>query len=462
MPARGLSLRLTILGVLSLLLYAAMAWLSQSFSYGHGHQERPILSFVGVYGLAFLVYAVAVWRIKRQPPESGALALVVIFAALFRSVVLFSEPIQEDDFYRYLWDGTVVASGLNPYRFTPRAVQADNGEEESLRPYRELAETDAHLALLLSRINHPEVLTLYPPVAQGVFGLAALIVPGSVLALRLLFFFFDLAVCGALVRLLRHLGRCPSWVVVYAWSPLVIKETINSAHYDVVPTFLLVLALLALVGGRVAVGFLSLGGAIAGKVFPVVLLPLFVAHAWRRYGFRRAGGGLALTGLTVVGSYAPFVAAGSGLWQGFVTFAAHWQTNSLLFPVFHQALGDRWLTNGVVASCLGGVVGVAVGWSRQGNGETLVRGCFVVMGAMFLLSPVGNPWYYMWVMPFICLFPHPSWLLLSGLLGLYYTVFHFLYRGEPELFRWVVWGEYLPFYVALAWEAWQRRRPPRV
>ena len=457
MSDRPLSRWLTVLGVLSLILYAVIAWLSQSFSYGHGHQERPILGFVGLYGLAFLVYAVAVWRVRRQAAESGALTLVLIFAALFRFVLLFSEPIQEDDFYRYLWDGQVVASGLNPYRFSPREVQTDNGKEGPLQPYRDLAETDEHMALLLARINHPEVPTIYPPVAQAVFGLAALIAPGSLLVLRIIFLCFDLAVCLVIIRLLRHLGSSPLWVLMYAWSPLVIKETLNSAHYDVVPTFLLVLALLALVTGRLSVGFLSLGGAILGKVFPVVLLPLFAWHVQQRDGLGRACRGLVLTGLVVLGGYAPFVAAGSGLWQGFVTFAEHWQTNSLVFPLLHQMIADRWLANGMVAGCLVGAVGVALGWNSEGNDGRFLYGCFCVMGALLLLSPVGNPWYFLWMMPFVCLFPRASWLLLSGLLGLYYTAFYFLYRGEPETFRWVVWLEYLPFYAVLVWETWRRR-----
>ena len=457
MPDRPLSRWLTILGVLSLVLYAVIACLSRSFSYGHGYQDRPILGFVGVYGLVFIVYAVAVWRVKRQATEAVPFTLVLIFAALFRLVVLFSEPIQEDDFYRYLWDGKVVASGLNPYRFTPREVQTDNGKEGPLQPYRELIETDARFALLLSRINHPDVPTLYPPVAQAVFGLAALIAPGSLLALRLIFFCFDLAVCGVIVKLLCHLGRSPLWVLIYAWSPLVIKETINSSHYDVVPTFLLVLALLALVTGRLSVGFLSLGGAILGKVFPVVLLPLFAYHTWSCHGLGKACGGLVLTSLVVACGYAPFAAAGSGLWQGFVTFAEHWQTNSFVFPLLHQMVTDRWLANGIVAGCLAGAVWVALRWNSQGNDVGFLRGCFFVMGTLLLLSPVGNPWYFLWVLPFVCLFPRVSWLLLSGLLGLYYTAFYFLYRGEPEMFRWVVWLEYLPFYAVLAWEAWRTR-----
>lgn len=457
MPDHRLSLWLTLLGVLSLILYAAMAWLSQSFSYGQGYQERPILSFVCLYGVAFLVYAVAVWRVKRQASEASSLFLVFLFAALFRLVLLFSEPIQEDDFYRYLWDGKVVASGLNPYRFAPLEVQLDRRKAEPLRLYRDIADTDEHFAFLLSRVNHPDIPTLYPPVAQAVFGLAALIAPGSLLALRIVFLLFDLAVCGVIVRLLCHLRRSPLWVLIYAWSPLVIKETINSPHYDVVPTFLLVLALLGIVTGRLPGGFISLGGAILGKVFPVVLLPLFTYQAWRRHGLGEASRGFALTCLIVAGGYAPFMGAGSALWQGWVIFAEHWQTNSFVFPLVYAALTERWLANGGIVLCLGGAVLLALAWNVEGGQERFLRGCFFVLGTLLLLSPVGNPWYFIWALPFVCLFPRASWLLLSGLLGLYYFSFYFLYRGEPETFRWVVWLEYVPFYVLLVWEWWRTR-----
>ncbi len=457
MPDRSLSRWLTILGVLLLIIYAAIACLSHSFSYGQGHQERPIWSFVCLYGVAFSVYAVAVWRVKRQGAEHTPLTLMFIFAVLFRLVLLFSEPIQEDDFYRYLWDGKVVASGLNPYRFAPLDVQMYSGKEGPLRPYRDIADTDEHFAFLLSRVNHPGVPTLYPPVAQAVFGLTALVAPGSLLALRLVFLFFDLAVCVVIVGLLHHLGSSPLWVLIYAWSPLVIKETINSPHYDVVPIFLLLLALRALVSGRTLVGCMSLGGAILGKVFPVVLLPLFAYQAWRRHGLGRAWGGLTIACLVVVAGYAPFVDAGSALWQGSVIFAEQWQTNSFVFPLFRQVMAGRWLANGVVVGCLGGAVLVALWWNNEGNELQLLRGCFFVVGVLLLLSPVGNPWYFMWVMPFVCLFPRASWLLLSGLIGLYYLAFYFLYRGEPETFRWVVWLEYLPFYALLAWEWWRTR-----
>ena len=35
-----------------------------------------------------------------------------------------------------------------------------------------------------------------------------------------------------------------------------------------------------------------------------------------------------------------------------------------------------------------------------------VRGLFWIMALVFLLSPVQNPWYLCWVVPFLCVFPH--------------------------------------------------------
>ena len=447
----------TVLGALSLINYILIAWLSHSFIYGQGHQERPIGGFVCLYFVACSVYAVAVWRVQRQVCGRGSVALVMFFAVLFRLVFFFSEPIQEDDFYRYLWDGKVVASGLNPYRFAPLDVQMSAGIDGPIQPYRDIADEDEQFAFVLSRVNHPGVPTIYPPVAQVVFGLTALVAPGSLLALRVAFLFFDIGVCLVIIGLLRHLDLSPVWVLIYAWSPMVIKEVMNSPHYDVVPTFLLVLALFALVTDRRLLAFSSLGGAILGKVFPLVLLPLFAYRTWRQHGLRTGCGGLAVTSLVIYSGYAPFVSAGSGLWQGSITFAEQWQTNSFVFPLLLQLTSDRWVANGLVVMCIAGAVIIALWRNSRGGDEQFLCGCFFVIGTLLLLSPVGNPWYFTWAIPFVCLFPRLSWLLLSGLLGLYYFVFYFLYRGEPDTFQWVIWLEYVPFYMLLAWEWWQVR-----
>jgi hypothetical protein len=439
-------------GIVSLLAYGGMTWLSYAFVYGQGHRQRPIFLFVSLYAGLFVFYLLALRTLLQLTQPSRNVLVIVVFAVCFRAALLFSNPIQEDDFYRYLWDGKVVASGLNPYRVAPLAVVEQEGKGEVLQPYTRIPTDDARFALILSRVNHPEVHTIYPPLAQAVFALTALIAPGSLLALRLTFLGFDLGICGLILAVLKHLNASPLWVLVYAWSPLVIKETINSAHYDVVPTFFLMLAVLLALREKSLLAHASLGMAILGKLYPLLLVPVFVWRTWVTQGHARAVLGIGIIAALIVLGYAPFLDAGWSLWQGTLAFAERWQTNSLLFPLLRTLVGERWIANAIVATALGCLVLALLARYDVREERVFLWMNFSILGAVFLLSPVGDPWYFLWLVPFLCVFPFRSWLLLSGLLGLYYLSFYFIYHGMRETFRWVIWLEYVPFYVMLIWE----------
>jgi hypothetical protein len=469
----GMRQPFVFLGTGSLLVYVCISWLSQSFIYGQGHLQRPIVSWVGLYMGAWLCSMLALRNVRERSHQRLDIWLLMAFALLFRVTLLFSRPIQEDDFYRYLWDGKVVASGLNPYRVAPLTVlnfiQGANPLAEPLMHARNredlqrlaiIPAQDSNFALILSRVNHPEITTIYPPLAQAVFALAARAAPGKLLALRLVFLGFDLAICGLVVAVLQHLGLNSLRMLVYAWSPLVIKETINSAHYDVVPTFFLVLALLLSLQKKALLAHLSLALAILGKIYPLLLLPILVWRTVVNHGRIRALLGLVIVIGVVVLGYTPFVDAGPLLWHGTVAFADRWQTNSLLFPLLQGSVGERWATNLIITLLLGGAMLTLLIRYDVRDEQSFLWVNFLTLGLLFLLSPVGNPWYFLWLVPLLCIFPLHSWLLLSGLLGLYYLWFYFIYHGTAETFRWVLWLEFLPFYSLLVWEWLKIRKNP--
>lgn len=440
-----------------------MTWLSRAFVYGSGHGERPILGFLLLYAAAFLCYFWAVRAIPRISESRSLLLLVCLFAVLFRGIFLFSNPIQESDFYRYLWDGYVVAHGMNPYGVAPAAI---SNRETGTEAYVRLLETNPHFTTILARVNHPTVPTIYPPVAQGVFALASLLAPGSLLSLRLLFFACDLGVCAVLLVLLRHFGLNTAWIVVYAWSPLVVKETINSAHYDVVPTLCSLLAVMLMLRGHWLLGQGSLALAILGKLYPVVLVPFFVWRTRARHGWASVLYGLGVMLLVLGAGYWPFLSAGSGLWHGTATFAEEWQTNSFLFPLLQLLAPNRSVANVLVVVLLFGLLLVLMrrhdlrdlhDLHDLTDDRSFLWNNFAVLGAVLLLSPVADPWYFIWLAPLLCFFPRRAWLLLSGLFSLYYLSFYFMYRRETQAFRWVLWVEYLPFYGVLVYDWWKAR-----
>ncbi|MGE0821252.1 MAG: hypothetical protein AB7G75_27525 [Candidatus Binatia bacterium] len=442
---------LTLLGVAFSVVYSGITWVSFHFVYGQDHSQRPILPFLLLYFIAFCLYC-ASWRhLTRLTQSRKEVWGILIFAVIFRAIVLLSNPIQEDDFYRYLWDGKVVASGLNPYVVSPDEVKNTEDDVPRLQPYRHIPQQDPRFQQILARVNHPKVSTIYPPLAQGLFALTALVAPGSLLTLRIALFIIDIGLCGLIILLLGQLGCNRAYVLIYAWSPLVIKETINSAHYDVLPTFWLVATVALSLAGRSLLAHASLALAILGKVYPVLILPLLFWRTGQTVGWNASLSGVLVT-LTCVGiGYAPFWQAGDALWQGTRTFAEHWQTNSFLFPFLHQMIGQRWLANGIVVCLLGSwMFRVLYRCSLREGGEFLWA-VLLMLFALFLLSPVGNPWYFLWLMPFLCVFPLRAGLLLSGLLGLYYLYFYFLYQRAVETFQWVLWLEYLLFYGVLLW-----------
>ena len=83
-------------------------------------------------------------------------------------------------------------------------------------------------------------------------------------------------------------------------------------------------------------------------------------------------------------------------------------------------------------------------------------------GAVLLFSPTLFPWYLVWIIPFLCFFPNPAWLLLSGLSVLSYEVLNGwsvlgIWRSDPFFLK----LQYYPFWGMLALmgigSAWRRR-----
>ena len=204
--------RLPILltGIASLLLYVYLTRLSGQFNWGEGYSERPILTYMAVYFSLIVLYGLTWFFVRKRPDDRGIFWTIIVFGLLFRVAILPSQQIQEDDVYRYLWDGKVFANGINPFEYAPAAVhnfkalRIQNPESYYEiyveRNERELERLDAlkwespQSVRFLERVNHPDVPTIYPPMAQFVFRLVHHIKPDSIFAMRAGFLIFDIIV----------------------------------------------------------------------------------------------------------------------------------------------------------------------------------------------------------------------------------------------------------------------------
>lgn len=366
---------LSWLGSCSLVGYLAILALSFSFDYGEGFADRPILSVLACFGLLSGMYVAAVILVRRhfRNHQESELALerrvwkrIVLFAILFRLALLPSNPIQEIDYYRYLWDGRVTSHGHNPYSYSPEQIekQGTAAEPESeLFQLHELSQESKAVATIFRRIHFRHVPTVYPPFAQAVFAASAWSTPADallwlhILILKAVLTAFDLGTHFILARLLRACGLPGSWAIIYGWCPLLVKEIANSGHLDSIAVFFTTLSVyclvLAIKGQRRKLfwscfSLASLALATLSKCYPVILLPLYSAILWK-HGRHRIFPCLGVFAATVVLGYSLFwrppttiaTPAADGThhpWTGLRTFLTYWQKNDLLFMILHENL----------------------------------------------------------------------------------------------------------------------------
>lgn len=359
-------------------LYGSVSLLSRRFDFTSDFQQRPIGLVLLLLTLAFALHLGSLRLVLRMANHASAMGCVLLGALLFRAILLPSLPIQEVDIYRYLWDGSVVANGQNPYRFSPHQVLTGLRSAQippSLDELVKLRDRSNAIQETLQRVHFGELITVYPPVSQAVFGLAALVVPERaslyqrVLTMKVILTLFDMITVGLLLILLRHMGRHPGWAMLYAWSPLVLKECANSGHLDSIAVFLTTAAVLCLlfsvsahsVRSRypwLALSALLLGFGVGAKLYPIILLPVLAVWAIRQAGWRAgivysmvallcAAGSLApmlLTKATTSESLSaslpgdPHPAGHSAAGSGLATFLSRWEINDLVFLVIVENL----------------------------------------------------------------------------------------------------------------------------
>ena len=483
---------LAVLGLLSLVFYIGLTVLSQDFNWGEGYSKRPILEYLAVYFSLFSLYTLACLSIFKSSWTKEKFWIIIAFGLLFRFAVIPSQQIQEDDVYRYLWDGKVFASGINPFKFSPEEINQyksikiqkpeyfrthyDKNEQNELAILNDLKwESDTALRYM-ERINHPDVPTIYPPLAQYVFRFSQQINTDSILTLRIFFLAFDLMGMIFIILALKTLNLNQNFSLVYFWSPLMIKETYNSTHLDIIGISCLCASLYFLLRKGMVGSIFFLALSVLGKFYSAVLLPFYLQRFWliAQENNKRGTATLALLFIffctVIIVFYLPFLNIEGRIFEGLKTYSIYWQSNDSLFAILLYVLKSILkigmaaealsLSNSMIFAksivalvILGTVTYLIIKQIPDINSlQAWVRNIFLVIVLVFLLSPVQNPWYLCWTVPFLCIFHSRSLILLTGFIGLYYLDFYFDYQNITHYSVLLPWLEYTPFYAYLIWE----------
>jgi hypothetical protein len=365
--------------------------------------ERSFIIPLAIAGVAYLLAIRELFSTPKLPRR--VIFFGLLLAVLWQVPFLLMAPGSDDDIHRYLWDGRVQRLGYNPYVVVPNDPALAGLHTSETRT-----------------LNNPDLPSPYPVGAQLFFrGVTA--IHESIFALKLAFVFCGLAIVLVLLDILRCRGEGAHWVLAYAWNPLLATEVAGSGHIDIVGVLLLMVSAAALGRRWRTVAAVAFGLAVAVKLLPIVLVPLY----WRRVRVRDVALAAAVVGLL----YVPFLNHGRIPIGSLGTYVQRFRFNDPVFAMFERVAAPQLVVGLAV------LVGFVTAFWLTRKTSTWNSDAFAwPMAATLLCAPVVYPWYLLWLLPFVrsaSTVPLIIWTV--SIIPTYY-VWHLRTIGRPWFVPW--------------------------
>ena len=386
------------------------------------------IGFSGCSGWSAILYIASIIVIFTQPVNRATFWIIIGFAVAFRMATLFADPFSSSDIYRYVWDGIAQHAHINPYRYVPgdpaltflRAPNQDTFDNINRRDY-------AH--------------TIYPPVAQMIYWMVTFFSP-TVTAMKAAMLGFECLTVGALLALLRHLGRPATQILLYAWCPLLVWEIGGGGHIDAAVFAFITLALLFRYRDQPVLTGVFLALAVMTKFYPLILLPAL----YKRRDWKMPATLVAVCGI----SYLPYLSVGKHVFGFLFGYTKEEGIDSgarfFLLDLVQSVRGLEHLpVSAYMIFCaviLGGIslwawrhATTEVFGNRNARGRRqpafLLAAMLLGFALMLLFSP-HYPWYVVWLIPFFALLPNLP--LLAYLMAFFYLFTTALATPGPKMF----------------------------
>ncbi|MBK6930559.1 MAG: hypothetical protein IPH12_06675 [Saprospirales bacterium] len=410
---------------------------------GYIVQRSDFGALAGTYALFFGLYS---WVVTRPYWTAADRRWFTGLGIGLRCTLLFSLPNLSDDFYRFLWDGNLAAHGIHPFAHPPAYFIENHLHLPGITPE------------LYGRLNSTEYYTVYPPVCQAAFWLAAKAFPeniqGGVFVLKLFLLACELGTLQTLGRVAENGLAAQN---LYALNPLLLIEITGNVHFEGAMLCFVLAGIAALQRHKIRLAAVFWALATASKLVPLLFLPVI----WVHLGWRRGGRFLLFfTGACAL-LFAPLLHSGivANMAGSLDLYFRQFEFNASVYYLLKWA-GEAVAPAGTdVARTLGpalallvffGVMGIAC-YKRTLTG--LLPGRFLAASTLYLLlSTTVHPWYV--ALPFALglrtAFRFP-WIWTAAAI-LSYS--HYAGGGFRENYAWIA-AEYGLVAAALVWDIWR-------
>lgn len=425
-------------GLFQLLIYLKLFFL--------GNFKENILIYTILFLVIFLIYlaiCLIIFRtnkISLSRKEINRLVItILIFSMIFRSVMIFTESTLSTDVSRFAWDGRLLKYGVDPYAHEPYSAELDWLKNV---PYFEA-------------YDHKDEISPYPPFAQITF-LFLSIISESLFGLKVSFSVLDMINCILLAYLLHNMvaRRYLGGVILYSWSPLMIVEVSSSGHMEPLPIFFILVSLVLLSKKRLFYSTLSFTFAIWSKVFPILLLPIYLKYLKTKSKSTIVIQHLIILIVLSLSLYVPFIlSSGVNVFLGLYRYFSGWFFNPSLFLLFRIILaeiGVSYAISRILAGIIFLVLAFRLAYIKEVRDlESFAYLSILTLGLSVLLAPAVFPWYASWILIFCAIvglnLRTLPWIILSGTAGFVYLL---QYVSDVNFIH-IALIEYVPVYFAL-------------
>lgn len=409
----------------------------------------------------FTVFAIYLYVIIKS--RENNILFWLYSSILFRTFLIFSIPNLSDDFYRFIWDGRLWASGLHPFAEIPSHYITND---------KAIGGIDIEL---FEKLNSPDYFTIYPPVAQFIFWISVKLSPnsiyGSVIVMKIIVLVAEVGSIVVIRKLLRHYSLPDSRVLLYALNPLVVLELTGNIHLEAVLIFFFLLSLFLLSKQKLFTSGLAFSVAICVKLIPLVFLPSLLP----KLGWKKVGQFYFITAITCLILFIPLWNSDiiSGFQNSLGYYFYKFEFNASIYYLVrawgfwyygYNIVGSVGWKLGLISFILILVISTRPWWSKRITQNTipnnavttqLFETAMFVLLSYLLLTTTLHPWYITTLLA-ISIFTHFRFAIAWSAM-IFLTYAGYTNNGFEENL-WLTTLEYISVMGYLAYElVWKRK-----
>ena len=392
-------------------------------------ESSPAL--LGLFFMLFLWYGLAIIKL----PEIK-IRWILMAAIAYRLLAVVPLPTLSDDYFRFLWDGQLLSHGQNPFLQLPSEVDKAT--------YEDLGLSDA----LYQGLNSKDYFTIYPPLNQAIFSIAARVgeknIHSGAITLKVFILFAEIINLLLLYALLALLKKPAWWIGLYALNPLVIIELVGNIHFEAWMICGILGCLYLLLKGKWLGASLMLGLGIASKLLPIMLIPLVLRRIgfWKTLTFGIIAVSTGLLGFLLI----PDPSAVFNIIDSVRLYFENFEFNASIF----QWLSWLGLRKDILGPALT-IIPVAgilyMSFSKKHNdGASLAIKMLFAFSLYFLCARIVHPWYICTLVALASLGPWRYPMAWTAVLPLTYLSYQTPLYHQPYMLMLFAYAVLLAFF----------------